>query len=111
MGEQIDLMKICDEAKQRIKDLMHEMAMNENEKTNLQIKLKSAENKLSILSKQNNEMNGKYEQIKQINGSNQESNKEMNITNESLRFKIKCLEKENEAMNERLVRILDEKNE
>merc|ERR1712228_720305 len=51
--EQVSLMKICDELKQRITDLMHEIQMTEDQKTNMEIQLKSAENKLGILSKQN----------------------------------------------------------
>merc|ERR1712232_127992 len=104
---QVDLMKVADELQQRIKDLMHEMQINENKKTNMEMALKSAENKLAIVTKQNTAQNEKYEELKRINGENQESNKKMNGENESLKFKIKCLEKENEAMNDRLVRVMD----
>merc|ERR1712048_1302894 len=37
--EQIDLMKVADELQQRIKDLMHEMQINENKKTNMEMAL------------------------------------------------------------------------
>merc|ERR1711971_931652 len=109
--EQVDLMRVADELQQRIKDLMHEMEMNSNDKTNMQMSLKSAENKLAILTKENSAMNEKYESMKNLNASNQESNKQMNGENESLKFKIKCLEKENSAMNDRLARVMDQKND
>merc|ERR1712129_372532 len=109
--EQVDLMRVADELQQRIKDLMHEMEMNSNDKTNMQMSLKSAENKLAILTKENSAMNEKYESMKNLNSSNQESNKQMNGENESLKFKIKCLEKENSAMNDRLARVMHQKND
>merc|ERR1711971_1303938 len=109
--EQVDLMRVADELQQLIKDLMHEMEMNSNDKTNMQMSLKSAENKLAILTKENSAMNEKYESMKNLNSSNQESNKQMNGENESLKFKIKCLEKENSAMNDRLARVMDQKND
>merc|ERR1712204_73938 len=89
----------------------HEIEMNSNDKLNMQMSLKSAENKLAILTKENSAMNEKYESMKNLNSSNQESNKQMNGENESLKFKIRCLEKENSAMNDRLARVMDQKND
>merc|ERR1712154_301216 len=68
--EQMDLMKVCDELKQRIKDLKHSMEINENNTINLEIKLKSAQNKLEYLTKDNTSSMDKYDDLKKVNAKN-----------------------------------------
>ena len=109
--EQVDLMKVADELKTRIKELKHEMEMNRNEREKLEMTLKSTENKLQIVSKDNAEMMEKYESLKALNLKSQGTNKEMNDDLNNLLFRIKSLEKEKEALNDRLLKIMEQKND
>jgi len=110
-AEQVDLMKVADELKTRIKEMKHGMEINRNERENLEMTLKSAENKLAIVSKDHEDMVEKYESLKALNAKSQGSNKELTDDISNLLFRIKTLEKEKEAMNERLLQIMEQKND
>jgi len=110
-ADHVELMKVAEDLKNRLKALRHEMELNRNERSNLELSLKATESKLESAGQDGEAMAEKYDSLRAAHSKQQDATKEAEEERDSLRFKLKAMEREQHAMDERLRAVMAQKHD